>query len=357
MSVNRRKFLTGFLTFCLLFLSISLTGRAEEEKPKSGPYTYTVTFYAGNQGAFTGSAGVTVQSSGSGVVKSMREDGSAITVSGLHAGDRVTFDNIQSREEDAPVKLEENSQYYVRGIRASGYDNDTVSSPSFTVGQDQDYVVAYGIEGEMVSYVVRYEDKAGNTLVKERKYYGNVGDWPVVAHLYIEGYEPQAYNLTKKLSENEAENVFTFVYSRVSGGSGSGGSDVIDERTNVIEVPGGVNVINGADGTGGDGGVTVIEGANAAAGGGGAAAAGGADGAGGAEDNTNLDDEDVPLSDGPEELVNLDDEETPLAFSLGNLDGAKNMLGAVVVGVSGLAALLALIIIFIKRRRKEQENI
>ena len=353
MSVNRRKFLTGFLTFCLLFLSISLTGLAEEEKPESGPYTYTVTFYAGNQGVFKGSAGVTVHSSGSGVKKSMRADGSAITVSGLNAGDRVTFDNIQGREEDAPVKLEENSQYYVRGIRASGYDNDTVSTPSFTVEQDQDYVVAYGIEGEMVSYVVRYEDRAGNTLAPGRTYYGNVGDWPVVAHLYIEGYEPQAYNLTKKLSQNEAENVFVFVYNRVSGGSGSGGSDVVDERTNIIEVPGGVNVINGAGGTEGDGGVTVVEGANAA-GGGGAAVAEGADGA---EDNTNLDDEDVPLSDAPEELVNLDDEETPLAFNLGNLDGAKNMLVAVVAGVSGVAALLALIIIVIKRRRKEQGDI
>lgn len=342
--MNRRRLLTGVLTFCLLFHTVSLTSQAEEEKPKPEPepYTYTVTFYAGNQGAFTGSGGVTVlrngASAGGDIEKSMREDGSAITIRGLKAGDQVNFDNIQSRETDAPIKLQENSQYYVRGIRESGYDNDTVTSPSFTVKQDQDYVVAYGIEGEMVSYVIRYEDRAGNTLAPSRTYYGNIGDRPVVAFLYIEGYEPQAYNLTKVLSQNEAENIFTFVYSRVSGGTAG---TVNDEGTTVVEVQEGGNAGTGAGGAGG--------------GGEGGAAAG--EDTGNAEENTDLADEDVPLSDGPRDLVDLDDEDTPLAFSLDNLDGAKNMLGAVVVGVSGAAALLALIIIFVKRRKKEQENI
>lgn len=340
--MNRRRLLTGVLAFCLLFHTVSLTSQAEEEKPKPEPepYTYTVTFYAGNQGAFTGSGGVTVlrngASAGGNIEKGMREDGSAITIRGLKAGDQVNFDNIQSREADAPIKLQENSQYYVRGIRESGYDNDTVASPSFTVKQDQDYVVAYGIEGEMVSYVIHYEDRAGNTLAPSRTYYGNVGDRPVVAFLYIEGYEPQAYNLTKELSKNEAENVFTFVYSPVSGGTAP---NVVDEGTTVVEVPGGGNAGAGTGGPGGGGG-----------------AAAGED-AGNAGENADLADEDVPLSDGPQDLVNLDDEDTPLAFSLEDLDGAKNMLGAVVVGVSGAAALLALIIIFVKRRKKEQENI
>lgn len=335
--MNRRRLLTGVLTFCLLFHTASLTSQAEEEKPQPEPYTYTVTFYAGNQGAFTGSGGVTVlrngTSAGGNIEKSMREDGSAITIRGLKAGDQVNFDNIQSREADAPIKLQENSQYYVRGIRESGYDNDTVTSPSFTVKQDQDYVVAYGIEGEMVSYVIRYEDRAGNTLAPSRTYYGNIGDRPVVAFLYIEGYEPQAYNLTKVLSQNEAENIFTFVYSRVSGGAAG---TVNDEGTTVVEVQEGGNA---GTGTGG-------------AGGGGEDGAAAGEDAGNAEENTDLADEDVPLSDGPQDLVDLDDEDTPLAFSLKDLDGAKNMLGAVVVGVSGAAALLALIIIVARRRKR-----
>ncbi len=35
----------------------------------------------------------------------------------------------------------------------------------------------------------------------------------MVAHIYIENYEPQALALTRTLSSNETENVFTFVYS------------------------------------------------------------------------------------------------------------------------------------------------
>ena len=38
-------------------------------------------------------------------------------------------------------------------------------------------------------------------------------DRPVIAYQYIEGYQPQAYNLTKTLSKDPAENVFTFIYS------------------------------------------------------------------------------------------------------------------------------------------------
>ncbi len=340
--MNRRRLLTGFLTFCLLFQSAGVTSLAadgEDEKGPSEPYTYSITFYAGNQGAFAGTDGITVLENGSaagaGIEKVMREDGSAITVKGLKAGDQVTFNDIQSQGDGAPVKFkEEDSQYYVRGLRKGGYDNDTVSSPSFTVEQDQDYVVAYGIKGEMVSYVIHYQDTDGKTLAPSRTYYGNVGDRPVVAFLYIEGYEPQAYNLTKELSKNEAENVFTFVYGRVSGGGTA--EEVIDEgTTTVVEGTGGGNAGTGAGGAGG--------GANNAG-----------EGADGAGENTELADEAVPLSDGPADLVDLDDEDTPLGFSLKDLDVATNMLGALVVGVSGAAALVVLLVVFMKRRREKE---
>lgn len=317
----------------------SLAADREDEKGPSEPYTYSITFYAGNQGAFAGTDGITVLENGSaagaGIEKVMREDGSAITVKGLKAGDQVTFNDIQSQGDGAPVKFkEEDSQYYVRGLRKGGYDNDTVSSPSFTVEQDQDYVVAYGIKGEMVSYVIHYQDTDGKTLAPSRTYYGNVGDRPVVAFLYIEGYEPQAYNLTKELSKNEAENVFTFVYGRVSGGGTA--EEVIDEgTTTVVEGTGGGNAGTGAGGAGG--------GANDAE-----------EGADGAGENTELADEAVPLSDGPADLVDLDDEDTPLGFSLKDLDVATNMLGALVVGVSGAAALVVLLVAFMKRRREKE---
>lgn len=63
---------------------------------------------------------------------------------------------------------------------------------------------------------VSYQDAAGNELAPSDTYYGSVGDKPVVAYRYVEGYEPDVAALTKTLKANEAENVFTFVYAPVS---------------------------------------------------------------------------------------------------------------------------------------------
>ena len=68
----------------------------------------------------------------------------------------------------------------------------------------------------MVKYVVHYLDENNNDLIKSEEFYGMVGDNPVVSFRYVEGYQPNAYNLTKKLTANEAENVFPFTYSKVS---------------------------------------------------------------------------------------------------------------------------------------------
>lgn len=334
--MNRKGiFLAGLLVFCLLFQASALTSYAadgDQTAEEKKPYTYTLTFYAGNQGAFKETAHITVssgsQTAGEITIK-RREDGSAITVKGLSAGDQVIIDELQSQEENAPVEREENSLYYVSGIRKSGHDNSAVSQSAITVEQDEDYVIAYEIQGEMVPYVIHYRDADGNTLAPSRTYYGNVGDRPVVAFQYISGYEPQAYNLTKKLSQNTAENVFAFVYTRLESRSGEVIEEVIDGGTTIVEIPGGTVQIA-------DGGANV-EGADA----------------GEAGELLELDDNETPLSDGPEKLMDLDDEETPLAYRLGNLDGATNMLGALVVGVSGAAALFALIIMVMKRRRKE----
>ena len=208
-----RKLFSLLFALCLAFLPWGMKCQAAE-------YSYTVTFYPGNHGRFTGVGSISVQSSGS--EASVEVVGQAIKVSGLRNGDMVSFDAAM----DGAVALEEGSQYYVKGIRLSGRDNNTVDTSAFRVEGDRDYVVAYGIRGDMVSYVVNYQDETGNTLASSRNYYGNVGDKPVVAFLYMEGYEPRAYNLTKTLVSNEAENVFTFVYRRVAasgGGNESGG--------------------------------------------------------------------------------------------------------------------------------------
>ena len=169
-------------------------------------YTYTITFYAGNQGSFTNFDGLSVKGKGNAQV-SMGSD--KISITGLTQGDEVTFDVNQGA-----VSLGEDSKYYVQGLRLSGRDNDTsMAAPAFTVTEDQDYVVAYGIQGDMTSYTVNYVDENGNELAPSRTYYGNVGDKPVVAYLYMDGYTPQALTLTRTLGANQADNVFTFEYS------------------------------------------------------------------------------------------------------------------------------------------------
>lgn len=153
---------------------------------KDPEYTYTIRIFAGNQGTIGGS-------------------------------DVKVYDNLkygeQIRFNQSSVELKNGSKYYVRGIRESGKDNNTVSRLStITADADKDYVVAYGILGNSVAYTINYQDADGNTLAPSETYYGNVGDRPVLAYLYIEGYYPQAYNLTGTLKDNAAENVFTFIY-------------------------------------------------------------------------------------------------------------------------------------------------
>ena len=102
-------------------------------------YTYKVTLSAGNKGTINGQA------------KEERDS--------LVAGSTVTF-NLK----DVQVT---DDKYYVKGIRLSGRDNnETLAAPSFTVDKDADYVVAYGIKGNMVAYTVNYQDASGNSLAE-----------------------------------------------------------------------------------------------------------------------------------------------------------------------------------------------
>lgn len=150
------------------------------------PYTYKVTLSAGNKGTINGQQKVEEVD--------------------LAAGSTVSFDINDIKVSD--------EKYYVKGIRLSGRDNsEALAAPAFRVNGDADYVVAYGIKGDMVAYTVNYEDEQGNKLAESQTFYGNVGDKPVVAYRYIENYVPQALSLTKTLSDNEAENVFTFKYA------------------------------------------------------------------------------------------------------------------------------------------------
>ncbi len=379
------KGLSGACLTAVLMLSPlgSMGSLAAGTEAPDAPYDYQITFYAGNQGAFA--AGPSIQvlgADGSRKEASVEAGADAVRVKGLEAGDRVVFDQIQG---DA-VDLGPDSPYYVRGIRKSGYDNDDEKPASFLVEQDQDYVVAYGVKGDLVSYVIHYEDSAGRSLADSRTYYGNVGDRPVVAFRYVEGYEPQAYNLTKTLSKNEAENVFTFVYSRVQTGGGGGtggGSGNADAGTG--GTAGGTAGTEGAAGAGGaagtggaaagTGGAAAGAGGAAAGTGGAAAGAGGAagtagDAAGtetpeeGAGAGVEAPDEEVPADEGPRDLVDLDDEETPLSDFPVDGEGAKAGVLYSLPVIASLSLIVAVILAAgaglkyraVRRKREQDEE-
>nr|WP_317360793.1 MucBP domain-containing protein [uncultured Blautia sp.] len=341
---------TAMLTMALLLSVFPVTAHAE-------PYTYTVTFYAGNQGNLTGTQGISVQSASAEV----RLEGGRIVVRGLHAEDIVSFD-----AQAGAVSMNDSSKYYVKGVRQSGRDNNEMVSSSFRVEGDADYVVAYGIQGSMVSYTVNYHDEDGNELAPSRTYYGNVGDKPVVAHVYVEGYTPQALALTKTLSANEAENVFTFEYregeTQIIETPGETITTIITEQTEG-EGTGTAGAGTGAGATGAGAGAagagagaagegTGVAGEDAGAAGEGAGVAG--EDAGAAEgttaegETTEVEDEEVP-----QDLVDLDDEEAPKAnIELDKEEVKKGFPMAAGIAVSVVAvAALAGMIIFLKRHR------
>lgn len=345
--------MTTVLTVCMLFsLSVVNVLGAEE-------YSYTVTFYAGNQGTFSGIDGISVKGADTAKITNLID---RIVVSGLKSGDELKFDSLQDE-----ISLKDSSKYYVKGIRLSGRDNDSFSlEPSvFRVDSDRDYVVAYGIQGDMVGYTVNYHDLEGNELAPSRTYYGNVGDKPVVAYLYVENYTPQALGLTKTLSANEAENVFNFIYTPVS-------TEVIttpgETTTITTVVPGTTETVTtvvpaaaagttgAAAGTGtADAGTADAGTADAGTADAGTADAGTAD-AGTADAGTGetvINPEEVP--EGTQDIVDLDEDETPLADNAeGTTEKVKKGLplaAGIAMGVAAIGALTALGVFLVKRRR------
>ena len=304
-------------------------------------YTYTVTFYAGNQGTFADAAGLSVKG-GAGVIQT---EADRITITGLKNGDIVSFD-VQA----GAIAMPQQGKYYIRGVRESGRDNNTTTASAFKVSGDMDYVVAYGIRGDTVSYRVRYQDTAGNALAADRTYYGNVGDKAVAAYLYMEGYTPQALSVAKTLSADETENVLTFVYVKEETENGAPPSESADapsaENENALQ-----QTTNGGEENGAAG----AEDAPQEAGQENAPAEDGADVQEGNPDDgeqVSLPDEQVPLE---QELLDLDDEETPKANILLDEEDLERSMPLMLRGGTGVAAASALLVLFLvlMRRRKK----
>ena len=339
-----KKLLVSLLTVSMTIGASTMSVMADDG------YTYKVTLSAGNKGTIKGHTKVEQDSL---------------------AGSTVTF-NLK----DVQVT---DDKYYVKGIRLSGRDNEeALASPVFdNVTGDADYVVAYGIKKDMVAYTVNYQDASGKALVESQTFYGNVGDKPIVAYQYIENYIPDALALTKTLSNNVSENVFTFTYK-------PGATDRVVTTTTTITttVPGtatpgtGTGNVGTAGGTTGGttGGTAGTTGGTAGTTGGTAGTTGGTttgttggttDGTttgttdGTTTDNDSQDttakDKDTATSEDeqtPKSLVDLDDEDTPK----GNIDAKDKTsktpiaagIGIIVVAVAALVGL----IVFLKKRAK-----
>ena len=327
-----KRLLVSLLTVSMTLGASTMSVMADD----TTPYTYKVTLSAGNKGTINGQ--------------------NKIEQADIASGSTVTFNlnDIQVTDD----------KYYVKGIHLSGRDNnETLAAPSFTVDKDADYVVAYGIKGNMVAYTVNYQDASGKSLAESQTFYGNVGDKPVVAYRYVENYIPDALALTKTLSDNESENVFTFTYT-------PGATDRIVETTTTVTttVPGTATPAGAAGTTGaaaGTGTGTTAGGTTAGGTAAGGTAAGGttADGTttgGTAGGTTNADNSQdttddtttAPDEQTPKSLVDLDDEDTPK----GNIDAKDKTsktpiaagIGIIVVAVAALAGL----IVFLKKRAK-----
>ena len=300
------------IALCLVFaFGFMMASGLSMQKAYADEYKYKIKVYSGKEGYF-GDADKPENH--------MRE------VEATY-GDKikiVTNDGIYVNNEkkaDLKTTLLDDKTYYLKGVKESGHDNkEYLQSSTFDASGDMSFSSVYGMAGGMVKYVVNYVDEDGAPLANSGEFYGMVDDKPVVSFKYIEGYTPQAYNLGKTLSSNEAENVFTFTYAEGENGT-----------TTVI--------ING----------------------GGAAGAGGAGGAGAA--GTNIADNQTPTA-GPADYVDLDDNQTPTTDGTG-VDGSTDiddnktpganwpLIGGGAVVLLGIAAAA---LAFARRRKNEEEQ-
>lgn len=303
------------LTWMLvLLLGVSFTFPFCSNAVKAAGTTYTVRVFSGERGSFSGNKANEVM-----VFKGLTYDSS------FNVNEYEELNNYRNT-----IKLLD-EKYYVKGLRESGKDNNTVAKDEFPIDRDLDLVVAYGIKGSNVEYYVNYVDESGNKLAESDTYSGNVGDKPVVAYEYIDGYYPQARNLTKTLSANASENNFTFVYRKITQETATtttetnetDNGDEDDNNTTIIEYRNGNNngTTNNNDNANNDNTNNDTANNNNDATASTAAPAG---------DTGVATTEDMP--DNPDEvpdLVDIDDQETPLADFEGATDGAEETTGDV----------------------------
>ena len=292
----------AIIVFVMLLTFGTITSYGTVDKDKA--YGYTVTFYAGLQGHFG-------------------SDVNTKTITKTYpAGEKIiiSLDKLDFHLD--------NPEYYAKGLRLTGHDNDewsNITSKQITVDEDMAFEVAYGLEGGMVAYTVNYVSaKDGTELHPSDTYYGMVGDKPVVSYKYVEKYLSDAYNKGKRLTKDESQNVFTFTYTYTgkSGGVQTDGND------------------NSANGNGQTGQATQ--------------GAVGQNAAGATDNGTNtaaIGDNDAPKA-APKDYVDIDDPEAPLAGNDEEISSGRSALPFIAGGCGALLLIVAAALLM--RRRNNQ---
>ncbi len=338
-------------------------------------YQYTVRVLGGNEGTVGAS---TVQMQNDDTKLGTVKDG--IVSLQVDKGDFVKLDT-------GSVTLNDGSKYYVKGFRLSG--QDAQHATSFAVIEDMDFVVSYGVQGDMVPYTLHFvEYQTGEVLADPITYYGNVGDKPVASFEYIPGYRPLYRNITGTLAASG--NDFTFEYVALAEGETEQGTTTtttttVPGTTTTTTTPGTTTTVPGTTTT-----TTTTVGGNAATGNAAAgnAAAGGneegegeegvAEGNAAANAGANANAGAAPAAAQPatppatEEILDTDN---PLAQSGSTatdggaattgsapLEGASNDQGIPmwvfwVIGIIVAAAAAGIAFFFYRRRRLEEEEL
>lgn len=310
---SSRKF-AAFVGALVLAATLSVVATSVvADKAYADEYEYTVTLYAGN-GQIDGKDSVVVGTYGYG--KQATIDWTEYDIP-LPDGTKYAITLPDGTKYGITLP---DDRYYVKGVRLAGHDDASVAAPSFVVKENTQYVIAYGLKKGQTNYTVKYVDVNGVELAEPQTFTGNVGDKPVVAYRYIEGYEPQnALNITGTLDKNEAANVFTFEYAPAAATEAGEAGSSADNAT----------AGESADENGDTEGDATVE-----------------------------DDGQQGDAAGPVELADIDDEENPLAgMSREDQNGLSvaNVLPWV-FGVLVVAALIAVIALVVARNRAAKHD-
>ena len=321
-SVSMKRIFVA-LVVCALLAVVALAAAtampSQAFATKSEPYDYTIRVFGGNEGTY---------------------DGQAIYKTTVKAGEEFKLDST--------LVAVSNDKYYAKGFREGG--KDELAQEAFTVNKDMDFVVAYGVKGEMVSYTISFvEYGTGNALANDQgatsvTYHGKQGDKPVVAYEYVPGYRPRYLNVTGTLGP-EGSNNWELEYIPLAT------TEVVETTTTTTATEGGAAAA-GTEGGAATGGAAAAgtEGGAAAGGTEGGAATGGTEGGAATAtppETEQIIDVDNPLAGGTED----NDKQGSATISTASDEGGIPIVPIAIV-IAVVVVVIAILAVVLDRKKR-----